>query len=104
MMNKVKQQTPGGMSYFANWDILLAWEVSEPYEVVIVGKNAEEKRKEFDQYYLPNVFFAGGRTEGELEIAANKLVKGATTIYVCQNKVCQLPTESVEEALKQISK
>ena len=104
MMNKVKQQTPGGMSYFANWDILLAWEVSEPYEVVIVGKNAEEKRKEFDQYYLPNVFFAGGRTEGELEIAANKLVKGATTIYVCQNKVCQLPTESVEEALKQINK
>ena len=104
MLANVKAQTPTGMSYYANWDILLAWHVSEPYEVVIVGKDYLEMRQEFDQNYLPNVFFAGGKSETGLEILENKMVKGTTTIYVCQNKVCKLPTETVEEALKQISK
>ncbi len=104
MLNNVKEQTPTGMSYYANWDILLSWLVSEPYEVVVVGKDYLAMRKEFDQYYLPNVFFAGGRTEGKLAIAENKMVKGTTTIYVCQNKVCELPTESVHDALKQLNK
>lgn len=104
MLNNVKEQTPTGMSYYANWDILLSWLVSEPYEVVIVGKDYLAMRKEFDQHYLPNVFFAGGRTEGELAIVENKLVKGTTTIYVCKNKVCKLPTASVQDALKQLNK
>ncbi|MDC3209358.1 thioredoxin domain-containing protein [Chitinophagales bacterium] len=104
MLNNVKEQTPTGMSYYANWDILLSWLVSEPYEVVVVGKDYLAMRKEFDQHYLPNVFFAGGRTEGKLAIAENKMVKGTTTIYVCQNKVCELPTESVHDALKQLNK
>ena len=103
MLNNVKKQTLTGMSYYANWDILLSWLVSEPYEVVVVGKDYLAMRKEFDQHYLPNVFFAGGRTEGELAIAENKLVKGSTIIYVCQNKVCKLPTASVLDALKQLN-
>ena len=104
MLNNVKAQTSTGMSYYANWDILLSWHVSEPYEVVIVGKDYLAMRKEFDQHFLPNVFLAGGRIEGKLPILKNKLVKGATTIYVCQNKVCKLPTESVQDALKQLNK
>lgn len=104
MLNNVKAQTAEGMSYYANWDILLAWFASEPYEVVILGKDCIAKRKEFDQNYLPNVFYAGGKKELNLEILANKLVAGQTTIYVCQNKVCQLPTIKVSDALLQIKK
>ncbi len=104
MLNNVKEQTSTGMSYYANWDILLSWLVSEPFEVVIVGKDYLAMRKEFDQHFLPNVFLAGGRIEGKLPILENKLVKGATTIYVCQNKVCKLPTASVQDALKQLNK
>jgi hypothetical protein len=104
MLNNVKAQTAEGMSYYANWDILLAWFASEPYEVVIVGKDCIAKRKEFDQNYLPNVFYAGGRRALNLEILTNKLVSGQTTIYVCQNKVCQLPTIKVSDALLQIKK
>jgi uncharacterized protein YyaL (SSP411 family) len=104
MLNNVKSQTAGGMSYYANWDILLAWLVSEPHEVVIVGPACLEKRKEFDEHYLPNVFLAGGKKEGKFEITESKLVPGQTTIYVCQNKVCKLPTTKVEDALKQITK
>ena len=46
-----------------------------------------------DAHYLPNVFLVGGKY---------KKIKGATMIYVCQNKVCQMPTEELAVALKQL--
>ena len=103
MLNNVKKNALKGASYFANWDLLMGWFVSEPYEVAIVGDDYEKKRKEFDNYYLPNVFFLGARDEGHLTLLKNKLVKGKTSIYVCQNKVCKFPTIEVKEALKQIA-
>ena len=104
MLSIVKQNALKSGAYFANWDILMAWFVSEPYEVAIVGKDFEAKRKELDKYYLPNVFLSGGKNEGTLSLLESKLIKGQTTIYVCQNKACKLPVTEVKEALKQISK
>ncbi len=104
MLNNVKQNTLKGGAYYANWDILMAWFTSETYEVAIVGKEFEAKRKEFDKYYLPNVFLSGGKNEGTLSLLESKLIEGQTTIYVCQNKVCKLPATEVKEALKQIIK
>ena len=102
MLNNVKDSALRGSLYFANWDILMAWFASEPYEIAILGDDFESVRKELDQHYLPNVFLSGGRIEGNLELLKYKFVEGQTTIYVCQNKICQLPVVSVEEALKQI--
>ncbi|AWW00113.1 thioredoxin domain-containing protein [Arcticibacterium luteifluviistationis] len=88
--------------YYANWNILRTYFSKEPYEVAIVGKDSEEFRKEMDAHYLPNVFISGGKNEGNLELLKDKLVKGKTTIYVCQNKVCQYPVNTVKEALELI--
>ncbi|MCK5705450.1 MAG: thioredoxin domain-containing protein, partial [Cyclobacteriaceae bacterium] len=104
MLNNVKQDALAGGAYYANWDILMAWFASEPYEVAIVGDDFEDKRKEFDTHYYPNVFLSGGKNEGSLSLLENKLNKGQTTIYVCQNKICQLPVTEVKEAMKQIVK
>ena len=104
MLSIVKQNALKSGAYFANWDILMAWFVNEPYEVAIVGKDFDAKRKELDKYYLPNVFVSGGKNEGTLSLLESKLIKGQTTIYVCQNKACKLPVTAVNEALKQISK
>lgn len=104
MLNNVKQNAIKGGAYYANWNILMAWFASEPYEVAIVGKDFEAKRKEFDTHYFPNVFLSGGKNEGTLSLLEHKLLKGQTTIYVCQNKACQLPVTEVNEALKQIKK
>jgi len=102
MLNSVKKYTLNGGSYFANWDILMAWFTSEPYEVAIVGKEFEHLRREFNEHYLPNVFFSGGSSEGTLSLLENKLVEGETTIYVCQFKVCKLPVTDTKVALTQI--
>ena len=104
MLNNVKQNTLKGGAYYANWDILMSWFASPPYEVVILGNEFETKRKEFNKNYLPNVFLSGGKNEGRLSLLEGKLIEGQTTIYVCQDKSCKLPVTEVKEALKQILK
>ncbi len=100
MLNNVKQNTKEGGAYYANWDILMAWFAAEPYEVAIVGNDFEAIRKEFDRFYLPMAFLSGGKNEGTLSLLKSKLIKNQTTIYVCKNKECKLPTTDVKTALK----
>jgi uncharacterized protein YyaL (SSP411 family) len=102
MQNNIRNNAKTGGMYFANWDILMSWFALEPYEVAIVGKDFELKRKEFETYYLPNVFLSGGEKEGKLPLLEGKLREGETTIYVCQNESCQRPVQEVSDALKQI--
>ena len=102
MLNGIRTHSKNGGIYFANWDILMAWFASEPYEVAIVGPDCETKRKELEAHYLPNVFVCGGETERKLSLLENKLRKSETIIYVCQNESCQRPVHKVNDALKQI--
>ncbi|MFZ4400172.1 MAG: thioredoxin domain-containing protein [Bacteroidales bacterium] len=102
MLNQVKHNAKEYGAYYANWDILMAWFASEPYEVVIVGDDAEAKRKEFNQVYLPNVIIAGSKVQGNIPLLVNKLIPGETLIYVCRNKSCQQPQNEVKNALKLI--
>lgn len=104
MIGNVKQNALDNGIYFANWDVLMALFAGEPYEVAILGEAFESKQKEFNQYYLPNAFFSGGRREGALPLLKHKLIEGQTTIYMCQNKLCQFPVTEVKEALKQMVK
>ena len=53
--------------------------------------------------YLPQMILSGGETEGTLEILKGKLVKQKTLIYVCRDKVCQLPVDNLENALHLMS-
>ena len=57
-----------GGAYYANWDILMAWFAEGPYEVAIVGKEFEARRKELDRHYLSNVILSGGKNEGTLSL------------------------------------
>ncbi|MDE2026472.1 MAG: thioredoxin domain-containing protein [Patescibacteria group bacterium] len=88
----------------SNWGMLLEWQVGRFYEVSIVGQDWERKRQKFAKVYLPNVILAGGKDEGKLEMLKNKMVKGQTMIYVCQDKLCKLPVTEVNNALSQIRK
>ncbi len=102
MLDNVKKNALAHGAYYANWDILMAWFASEPFEVAIVGSDFEKIRKEIDKHYLPNVFLLGGNDEGKLVLLKNKSIVGETMIYVCKDKQCQLPVKEVSEALKQI--
>ena len=102
MINNIKDKASAAGPYYANWDLLLMWMIKDPYEVAIVGEDYLTKRKEFNQFYLPNVLFMGGKNEGSLELLSNKLIEGVTNIYVCQNKSCKTPVSEVKMAIGQI--
>lgn len=104
MLSNVKKEALTGGPYYANWDILMTWITNEPYEVAIIGNNCMDKRKEFDQYYLPNVFLSGGKNEGTLELLKDKNVAGKTTIYACQNKTCKKPETEVNKVVLELKK
>ena len=87
-------------TFFSNWCILMEQMANPPYEVAILGEDYENKRAEMMAHYLPNAVFLGGKSEGSLELLKDKLADGVTMIYVCQDKVCKLPVQEVDEALK----
>jgi uncharacterized protein len=99
MINCVKDDMASNPNYYANWAILQSLLSNPPYEVSVVGPNWKELQTEFSALYLPHVIFSGGDSEGRLEILKGKPVPGKTLIYVCRDKVCQLPVDTVEAAL-----
>lgn len=89
-------------SFYSNWAQLFVDMAYPPYEVAIVGDDAQASRRSMMTNYLPNVMFLGGRSEGSLKLLADKLQEDRTMIYVCQNKSCKFPVEDPNEALKLI--
>ena len=93
----------GQATFYSNWCRLYSSFTRTPYEVAIVGPNHEELHQKMMSTYFPNAYYLGGKDEGSLELLKNKLVEGETYIYVCQNKVCQLPVMEVEQAISQMN-
>jgi len=100
MLRNVHPHIKSYGSAYSNWAIILLNHVFGLYEIAITGTNAEEKRKEIENYYIPNKILLGG-TSGTLPLLADKLT-AETKIYVCRNKTCLLPVTEAIEAIKQI--
>lgn len=97
--NIVKEMERYGSGY-SNWAILMLNLTQDFREIVITGDSAHKKRKELQSYYLPNTLFAGSLKESELPLLLYRTAEPKTLIYVCENRVCKLPVEKVEEALE----
>lgn len=90
----------GAVDFYTEWTQVYWQLVHPPYEVAIVGAEAAEKRNQFFMEYHPDAILLGGENEGTLELLKNKLQEGETMIYVCQNKVCNLPVSDVKKAIE----
>ncbi len=93
----------GQTSFYSNWALLYLEKMHPTYEVAIVGNDYQNRLQEMQNAYLPNAVFMGGETEGDLTLLQDKLQDGLTMIYVCQNRVCQLPVEDPQQALDQMN-
>jgi uncharacterized protein len=101
MLHQMADEVLTGGPYYANWASLMGLITYQPFEVVVVGPDSMEKSKRIMRNYFPTAIFMGGLTEN-LPLIENKLVSDRTIIYVCRNKTCKLPEESVEKALMQL--
>ena len=92
----------GQPSFYSNWCQLMLSVIKPPFEVAIVGEQYEDYLSTFQQKYFPDAIFLGGKEEGSLPLLKGKLSDGQTLIYVCQNKICKIPTDDVEKALSML--
>ncbi|MEP6646979.1 MAG: thioredoxin domain-containing protein [Saprospiraceae bacterium] len=90
----------GQPSFYSNWCDLMLMLSRTPKVVAIVGKDYESVLKELQKPFLPDVLYIGGSDEGNLELLKGKLADDQTLIYVCQNKICKLPTNDVNKAIE----
>ena len=100
MLRNVKPFIKSYASGYSNWASLLLNEVSGIYEIAITGYEADFRRMELEQHYIPNKIILGG-TFGSLPLLADKWAE-QTRIFVCVNRTCQLPVHKTEDAIKQI--
>ncbi|TKB99965.1 thioredoxin domain-containing protein [Pedobacter cryotolerans] len=101
MLKSVLPRIKAYGSAYSNWSIQLLNEVYGINEIAIVGNNVSEIKKEFSQKYIPNKIVLGG-IKSELPLLKGKESE-EPKIYVCRNKTCQLPVNTVEEALNFIN-
>ncbi len=87
---------------YSNWAMLLLQNLQPQTEVVIVGKTVNEKFLELYKQTLPNVIFALSDKSSDLPLVKNRYMENETNIYVCKNNSCLMPTQIVNDALKQI--
>ena len=100
MLNNIIDKVAAYPSGYSNWLNLLLNYVYPFYEVAIVGKKAEDFTVPLHDVYVPNKLLCGAKKESKLPLLENRYSKGQTRIFVCQNKVCQMPTEELEKALE----
>ncbi|MDZ7625293.1 MAG: thioredoxin domain-containing protein [Ignavibacteriaceae bacterium] len=102
MLKAIKQYAilnPTFHSYWLSAAIILTYPF---YEFGIVGNNYEKEKEKIGRMFLPNIILFGGDKEGALDIMKDRYIPGKNLIYVCENRVCQLPVEETEKALKKI--
>ena len=99
MLNNVREEMSSYGSGYANYANLMLKIIHPYYEVVVVGKDAHEKSLEINKEYKPNKLFIGSFGKSKMSLLEEKFVEGQTMIYVCENKVCQMPTNKVIQAI-----
>jgi hypothetical protein len=100
MLNNIKPMMGRSGISLSNWGILMLNSATSYYEIAVVGKQYESKIKELNQTYLPNKLLAASKKESEQPLLKARYVKGKTLLYVCENKACKKPVETVKEVLE----
>ena len=101
MLSNILPHIEYGQSY-SNWLRLYLYETYPFYEIAATGKNFRDLTIELRKTYIPNKLILGAEKKSDLPLLENKFFE-EETIFVCQNKTCQLPVKLVTDALKQIN-
>ena len=95
----------GEPNYMSNWAIALTEFSQGMAEVVMIGKDAEIKRKEFHSNFSPFSLVLGSISQSELVLVADKKpTKNIDSpIYICYGNSCKPPVSSVREAIELVN-
>ncbi len=88
-------------AYFSfNW-LRLHTKLTFPYyELVFTGSQADDLRANFEKSYHPNALVCGTKEESQMPLLKHRYHPEKSLIYVCVDNSCQLPVETVSEAVQ----
>ena len=104
MLTQIRGQLPSYGSGFSHWAMLLLDLALPFHEVVVLGPEAGGFAQSLRRWYLPDAVLAGGPGPGALPLLEGRFQAGRTMVYVCRDRACNLPVESVAEALVQLGR
>lgn len=86
-------------SAYSNWMNVWMNFSEDNKELAICGENALLNLQKINSNYLPHISVAGTQKSSTLPFLENRFVENNTLFYICQNKSCSIPKNSVEAAL-----
>ncbi|WP_029280490.1 thioredoxin domain-containing protein [Pedobacter borealis] len=98
MLAAVQPKIKSYGSAYSNWAIQLLNEIYGVNEIAITGLETDSIKLALSGHYIPNKITLGG-TKSNLPLLKGKQ-SNETKVYICRNKVCQLPVNTVEDALE----
>lgn len=104
MLGRVQPLLGKEARHLSNWACLFAERIKPTAEIVVTGENAKEIALELQRKgYFPNrIVLASNEPSSILPLFEGRLGKKETLIYVCRNKTCLMPAQTVAEAWEQI--
>lgn len=103
MISSLSQLIRTEPNYMSNWGIALLESKHPIAEVVFVGNECNQLRKQFQTRYYPFSISLGTPSESDLPLLEGKVtIDNRSTIFVCFNKTCKLPVHTVSDAELQI--
>jgi uncharacterized protein YyaL (SSP411 family) len=102
MLNNVVNDMSAYPSGYSNWLQLYSNLTTNFYEIAVIGKEANKKIKELNQFYIPNKIIAGSVVESQAPLLKNRFSETETLLYICIEGTCKLPVSSVKKARNQI--
>lgn len=100
VVSEMKAYGPG----YSNWGCLALHLLFPFKEIAIVGNNVNEKLLSLYKEGITNAILAVSASESDLPLLLKRFDNQKTLIYVCENRTCKQPVESVKEALLQFEK
>lgn len=89
-------------SAFSNWMHLFLNFTAFENELAITGPDALQFSTTINKKYVPHITLAASTKQSALPFLKNRHSENKNMFFLCQNQVCQLPTEDFEELKKQI--
>lgn len=90
-------------SAFSNWMNVFLNFSEQNKELAITGKNAKKYTNQINQRYNPNIVLAAAESQSSLPFLKDRFVEEKTLFYLCQNRVCQIPTEDFERIKSELN-
>lgn len=89
-------------NYMSNWGIVLTEMQAGLAEVVFAGPSGLGLKHQFKKYYQPFTLVMGSDKPSRLPLLQGKTETDTDRIYVCYDKTCKLPVNTIDEAFKQL--